>query len=131
MGIATVNSSIILSITTSLVFAISCDSDDPRRDTSKNTGANANDDVGEDELSEKCDEIIDVVVSCYDDFCAEEGVDTAFCGCWNQDMDIETASCECVPQNVEMVCDVIDLDDVDPADYDCVAATDVVASLCR
>jgi hypothetical protein len=103
-----------LLLTAAMLAAIGC-SDDDEDDTD----------------AEKCDALLDVVVDCYDGYCHGEGTAVPFCQCWNNGQDISVESCQCIPLDLESVCQVINLDQVDPNAYNCSAATSFVSEFCN
>jgi hypothetical protein len=89
------------------------------------------DDDEEDSDAAKCDALLEVVVECYDGYCGGAAASSAFCQCWNNGQDIDVNSCQCIPLNLEQVCEVINLDEVDPNAYNCSAATSIVSDFCN
>lgn len=66
--------------------------------------------------------------SCFDSYCRGAGVSEPFCNCWVMGLSIDMASCYCVEQNFESVCDEVDLDEVR---FDCALSTNEVAQFCN
>ena len=99
-----------------MVFACGCSDDDDDED---------NDSFDQ----QKCDELVDVATECFDGFCT--GSSSAFCGCWNNGQDINGSTCECVPLNLEAACRAVDLENIDPSQYNCSAATSIVSDICN
>jgi hypothetical protein len=78
---------------------------------------------------QKCDQLVDVATECFDSFCASSSV--AFCGCWNNGQDINVSTCECAPLDLEVACQQVDLENFDPSQYNCSAATTIVSDFCN
>lgn len=93
------------------------------------SACSGDDDDDNDDNDAKCETFKQVVVDCYDSGC--EGNSSAFCGCWQQQKDIDPQTCECAPLNLDALCVIVDLDNVNPAQYNCDAAMDVVGSFCQ
>ena len=84
----------------------------------------------DDSDAEKCDAFLEVVVACYDGYCQGSGANVPACQCWNNGQDINVNTCECIPLHLELACQIIDLDQVDPNAYDCSAATSAISGIC-
>jgi hypothetical protein len=84
---------------------------------------------GGDNSSDKCNQLKSLVTDCYDGWCAGEGANSAYCGCWQQGKDLNVNDCSCIPLNLNPLCDFVDLDNWN-GQYDCSAATSIVAGYC-
>lgn len=73
----------------------------------------------------QCQDYIAQTEACYDDHCGAS--DSSFCECWNDGMDIDLASCDCIPLDLEPICDMIEL----PATLDCATASATVDNFCN
>lgn len=79
----------------------------------------------------KCEQFKRLLSDCYDGYCAAAGAAKPFCACWTQGKDIDTQSCACVPLNLDQICSVLNLDNVDLSRFDCGAAGTTVGNLCN
>lgn len=78
----------------------------------------------------RCETFVDDATACYDSFCSDDGSDAAFCACWDQGEDIDISTCDCVPLDLTLACDALDLSDYEEAQFDCDAATALVEDIC-
>jgi hypothetical protein len=88
-------------------------------------------DNDEDSDARKCDALLDAVYGCFDEYCAGAGTSEPFCQCWAAGQSIDVATCACVPENFAATCDDVNLDEVDPTEYDCPRATSLVSEPCN
>jgi hypothetical protein len=78
-----------------------------------------------------CEQLKQVVVKCYDDFCGSSGAATPFCKCWSAGQDISAQSCSCIPRDLGPLCTVLNPESVNVSNYNCSAASSTVSHLCN
>jgi hypothetical protein len=104
-----------LLVALALLAAFGCTDDDEDEDTSEDA---------------KCDAVVEAISDCYDGYCNGAGMSVPFCQCWNNGQDINISTCECMTLDLDAVCQVIDLDAIDPNAFNCAGATDAVSQFC-
>jgi len=86
------------------------------------------DDSAQASQAEKCETFKKTVARCYDTSCQTDT--SSFCGCWQQGLDMNATNCECVPRNMDIACQTVDLDKIDPAQFNCSAAMSALGNFC-
>lgn len=67
---------------------------------------------------------------CFSQFCAGQGSEKPFCGCYMQGKDIDSQSCQCVALDLDAVCAQIDLTAIDPSTLSCQPIFDTLQGTC-
>ncbi|MBN1337376.1 MAG: hypothetical protein JXB39_15575 [Deltaproteobacteria bacterium] len=70
------------------------------------------------------------VTECYDAYCDADGAGNAFCTCWDQGMDLDMISCECMPLDLAGACAEAGIEDYESGDLDCDAASAALGHIC-
>jgi len=79
----------------------------------------------------KCEEVKALLNDCYTSSCMTAGAESSsFCGCWNQDLDLNVLTCSCVQRQEDAVCEVYNLDSFSVAGFSCTNAMDYLAGQC-
>lgn len=114
------------------VQVVSCDDDaqgdNPYAFGDAGSSASEADGDSEDDDEAKCEAVKELLVACYDAGC--ESSDSSFCQCWNEGQDLDMANCVCIPQDMDMVCVMYNLDNFSTQTFDCDAAMTVLDNQC-
>ncbi len=83
----------------------------------------------EDSAQRRCQEYSKRVAECYDQRCAQIDAPQPFCTCWCNGMDL-SGTCQCIARDLNAVCVAANLDAIDPSQFNCAAAMDVLKNFC-
>ncbi len=85
-------------------------------------------DAGDSGESETNCDYVKAIRSCMDAYC--KTASNPFCTCYKRGFDLSTDGCKCVDFDTEKICTRADQEGLDPASYDCAAASSGVSSYC-
>ena len=113
----------LLTITFIAFFACGCGSNgnlpDPEINQTPSKGQSYGCQVQD---SSKCDILITKSIECFTEYCKKAS--NGFCDCWGQGLDLYLG-CKCVTRNWCTLCQILNLDTVDPETLDCSVVEDL------
>ncbi len=110
-GVCRLSLLLACSLFMAISFSLGCDADDDNND-------------------QTCQILISKATECFNNWCTNAGAGTGTCLCWEQEMDINPATCSCTPLYLNLLCEFVDLDKINPYAYNCNAATDFIDDTC-
>jgi hypothetical protein len=82
--------------------------------------------------TKKCEDFKSLISACYDDYCASnQGPPTRFCTCWLAGMDLDTRTCACVRFDLDSLCRIFNLENIDLSRFSCGDVGSSVDDVCN
>lgn len=77
-----------------------------------------------------CDTLKSMVTACVDSYCLGDASSSPFCGCYGQGMDLNMTTCQCVPLDLDAVCQQFYGLEYSPSQFSCSTMQQTLDHIC-